>query len=149
MVIASFLQDPPQAAELEDCQRLLHEGSKPGTTFLHQKAGVGFYYVSTDSPWTTQHLLATAAHQVGAKMVIYQGWVPSFNPLKPYGILVPTWIILRFVLLEFIEMVQLIAGIVGRVLLADQASSKTPHLRFCVGLDLSQGWIASVAVPNL
>ena len=67
---------------------------------------------------------------MGAKTMIYQDWVPSFNPLKSYGILVLTWIILRFVFLELIEMAQLIAGTIGRVLLAYQESAKTLHPRF-------------------
>ena len=42
-----------------------------------------------------------------------------------------------------------IASRVGRVLLIDTnaALKEAPH--FCVGIDLHQGWVSTVAIPNL
>jgi hypothetical protein len=89
MVIACAAPGPLQSEELSIWQQALHEASQLGTTFLHQEAGSGFYYVSTDSPSTSERLLFTSSHQVGTKVVFYQELVPSFNPLKPHGMLIP------------------------------------------------------------
>jgi hypothetical protein len=118
-------------------KKMLHDNSRPGTTFLHKEAGVGFYYIFADFPETTQRLLLQAAHQVEAQIVIYQEWVPSFNPFKPYRILIPTWITLWLLPLEFTKLASQNAGSVGRMLLRDVESLKTPTPRFYAGLDLA------------
>jgi hypothetical protein len=70
-----------------------------------------------------------------------------FKPYKPY--LISTWITLRLLSLEFSELTIQIASAVGWVLLRDDESLKTTAPQFCVGLDISQGWVASIAIPNI
>jgi hypothetical protein len=56
MLIAYAAQGPMAQIEITAWQQSLHEIAQPGTTFYHQEAGAGFYYVSSDSPETTQRL---------------------------------------------------------------------------------------------
>jgi hypothetical protein len=82
-------------------------------------------------------------------VVFYQEWVPSFNPLKPHRLLIPFWISLQFLPQDFTEMAYQVASRVDRVLVNDTNTDKKAAPRFCVGIDLSLGWMSIVAIPNL
>jgi hypothetical protein len=58
MLIAFSVQGELGEADLMVWKRTLHDDARPGTAFL--------YYISADSPATTQRLLLRAAHQIGA-----------------------------------------------------------------------------------
>jgi hypothetical protein len=130
-------------------QWTLHDAAQPGTAFFYQEVGTGFYYISIDSLETIQRLLLTASHQLRRNTIIYEEWVRFFNPFKPYRILIPTWITLRLIPLELLDMAPQIAGVVRKVLICDNTSAKSSSPRFYIGLDLAQGWVATIAVPNI
>jgi hypothetical protein len=66
MLIAFSVQGELGEADLMVWKRTLHDDARPGTAFLYSAARGGFYYISADSPATTQRLLLRAAHQIGA-----------------------------------------------------------------------------------
>jgi hypothetical protein len=75
--------------------------------------------------------------------------VPTFYPNKPVGIYLLAWILLKLLLVEYIKMAEVVASIVDKVLCADIPPIQSSTLRFCVGLSLEEGWVASVAIPGL
>jgi hypothetical protein len=60
----------------------------------------------------------------------------AFNPNRPLGVYIPTWISLIGLPLEYIKFAQSIASVVGKVLWEDASRDRNVHPRFCVGMDL-------------
>jgi hypothetical protein len=116
----------------------------PGQILFHGHAGNGFFYLRTDCAATTQWLLVQTPHLFPGGTALYQPWVKGFNPSRPLGVYIPTWISLVGLPLEYIKFAGCIASVVGKVLWEEASASCDSPPRFCVGLDLTQGWISAV-----
>jgi hypothetical protein len=127
----------------------LQSAALPGRVITQWDAGGGFVYVKTDSVATTQRLLLQTPHSYGDGTAVYQEWVPTFCPSRPVGIYLPTWISLKFLPVEYWEMAHVVAGVVGKVLCSDPQSLVRGTPRFCVGLSLEDGWVASIHILGL
>jgi hypothetical protein len=73
---------------------------------------MGFTYVKFDQPDSSHRALALSPFSCSAGTAILYRWKLAFNPWK-LALLVPVWITLHYLLLEFIDEADKIAGCVG------------------------------------
>lgn len=73
--------------------------------------------------------------------MVYQPWVQGFNPKNPRGLLTPFWISFPSLPLEFLKLAHTVAAQVGKILAEDINMDRVPPARFCVGIDITRGWI--------
>ena len=72
----------------------------------------------------------------------------AFNPNRLLGVYIPTWISLTRLPLEYTKFAESIASVVGKVLWEDAFGDRNVHPRFCVDMDLTQGWVFVVLTYN-
>jgi hypothetical protein len=94
----------------------------PSQVLFHRPAGSGFFYIWIDWAATTQKILMLIPYQFQGGMTIYQPWIKAFNPLQPLGVLIPTWITLKNLPLEYFKFSHKIGGAVGQVLGEEDSS---------------------------
>ncbi|KAG0575157.1 hypothetical protein KC19_VG322700 [Ceratodon purpureus] len=111
--------------------------------------GRGFLFLSTPSVMVTKKVLALTPLPTPWGQCIFQEWEPNFNPDYPAGLKLPTWISLTKLPHEFKPVEGLIAATLGPVYQADPQNKFLRDPRFCVGLDLTQGWPSALAVRGL
>ncbi|KAG0594516.1 hypothetical protein M758_UG084500 [Ceratodon purpureus] len=111
--------------------------------------GRGFLFLSTPGVMVTKSVLALTPFATPWGQCIFQEWEPNFNPDYPKGLKLPTWISLTKLPHEFKPVEGLIAAILGPVYQADQHNYHLRDPRFCVGLDLTQGWPSALAVRGI
>jgi hypothetical protein len=70
---------------------------------------------------------------------IFQGWISGFNSNNPQGMIIPTWITLRKLSVEFQNVGSKIAIRIGSLLRCDKATIHTIELRFCMALEIGEG----------
>jgi hypothetical protein len=116
VVITCFVEgNLPTAAEFGWLTNL-RRAMALGQILFHRPAGSGFFYIRTDGAATTQKILMLIPHWFQGGTSIYQPWVKAFNPYWPLGVLIPTWITLKNLPLEYFKLSCKIAGAVGQVL---------------------------------
>lgn len=93
-------------------------------------------------------MLSLTPHKFEEGTAIFHSWIPSFDPRRPIGLAIPVWILLRLLPLEYLDYARTIAGFVGRVVDEDPRVTVTQDPRFCVELDLKQGWISTLKLPG-
>jgi hypothetical protein len=80
---------------------------------------------------------------------VYQQWVKAFNLQCPLGLYTPTWISFPSIPLEYFKLARRAAGMLGKIMGEDFTGTHREAPHFCVGLDISQGWISSVTVHSM
>lgn len=110
--------------------------------------GRGFFYVRTDTQETALKLM-NRPHRFSGGTTYYQLWVPGFNPNRPHGVFLPTWISIRLLPLEYFHSSRAIAKHIGIVLAEEIPSDMSKDHRSCIALDFSKGWIASVGILSV
>lgn len=94
-------------------------------------------------------VLAFSPHMTPWGSCIYQEWTLGFCPDNPAGLLIPTWISLVKLPMEYKPVEGLIAASLGTVYATDSQNHKLRDPRFCVGLDLANGWPACITVQGI
>jgi hypothetical protein len=97
----------------------------------------------------TKKVLALTPHITPWGVCIYQGWTPGFDPDYPAGLLIPTWISLVKLPHEYKPIEGYLASTIGPIYTVDQANATLRDPRFCVGLDVSDGWPSALKIPGL
>lgn len=83
-------------------------------------------------------------HQFHGGTVTYQSWTQGFNPRSTRGLLTPFWISFPVLPLEYLKLSHLVAAQVGTILAEEINHNKVPPARYCMGVDITQGWISTV-----
>jgi hypothetical protein len=123
---------------------------KPGRIVLHKEVGCGYLYIRTDCEETTRRILGMSPHRLQAGTTLFYNWVPAFNPSKPVGLIVPVWISLRRIPLEYLDYARQLASQVGTVIGEDNRTSVNDDPRFCIALDVQEKfWLSKLIVPNI
>lgn len=110
--------------------------------------GRGFFQVLCKHPAATQKVLMLTPHKSRWGTCILQTWTPGFNATRPVGLKVPTWITLKDVTGEFINVAEEIAQGLGEILGRDRRNSTAVDERFCVGLTTGKGYRTKLSVTN-
>ena len=79
---------------------------------------------------------------------ILQTWTPNFNPSRPTGLKVPTWITLKGVRRECLGIADQIAASLGEVVGGDKHNAYCTNQRFCIALVSSARYRLQVLVKN-
>lgn len=122
----------------------LRQRARPGTVLGHQRAGSGLLYIRFDNSDTTRRILHNPMHQFHGGAVAYQPWIQEFNPRHPKGLLTPFWISFPSLPLEYLKLAHKVAEQVGKILAEDINLERVHPARFCVGIDITHGWVSSV-----
>lgn len=76
--------------------------------------------------------------------MVYQPWIQGFNLRNSKGLLTPFWILFPSLPLEYLKLAHLVAAQVGTILAEDINHDRVLPARYCVGIDISQGWVSTV-----
>ena len=102
-------------------------------------------YVRTDGRATTQRILTHAFHKFEGGSVFYQGWSKGFNLHTLANLFWPMyWISIPELFLEYQKLGRRIAEQVGEVFVEVTKGGLDGPPRFCVGVDMSKGWVSNV-----
>lgn len=144
VVIAYVVDGDLQGLALTAWWDSLSELAAPGQVNFHRRVNPQVVYVRTDGLETTNQLLTRAFHQFNGGTIIYQRWIKGFNPRIPLRLLWPMWISFPELPLEYQKLSRKIAEQVGLVLAVHDGVGFDSLPRFCVGIDVSQGWTSTV-----
>ena len=78
-----------------------------------------------------------------------QPWILAFNTPSHVGLNLPTWITLKQLPLDYLLSAELIARGSGEILGVDQVHVTAQFPRFCISLDVEQGWVGAISLPSL
>ena len=92
-----------------------------------------------------QHLLKTP-YKFPRGTTFYQQRIVGFTPNKPQGDFLPIWFTFRLLPFEFFPVSYSIAKQISQVLTEDIAPNATKYHRFCIAMDILQGWMASMGM---
>lgn len=115
---------------------------------LGRELGRGFFQILSKQQATTQKLVMLTPHRSRWGTCILQSWTSGFNARKPVGLCVPTWVTLKNVPFEFLNVSADIAGDLGAVLGEDKRNQFSLDHRYCVGLPSGNGWKTKLTVEN-
>lgn len=147
VVIVTFLE--PLDAEIQERQWIPElEDKIRARVELYRPAGAGFYYIKLHCADVTQRVLNLTTCKLIVRTAFFQGWVPAFNPRRPTGLVIPAWIRLDMVPLEYLEMMQDMASYVGTILDIDYGAGLHEDPRYCVAVDPEKGWISTLLISN-
>jgi len=106
-------------------------------------------HLSKSNPKTTKKFLLFTPHKFPWKIVIYQKlWVPLFNPNRFLGLKLLVWASLHILPLKLQSLGMKITSQLEKVLGVDINNEKRRNARFCVALDLNQGWVAHLFIKD-
>ena len=146
VVIITFLAPP--AAALEQQQWIPQLETKlRAPVELFRPAGESFYYIKFRSAAVTRVLHVTTC-KLSIGTVLFQQWLPAFNPRWPIGLVIPTWIRLGSVPLEYLDMAKDMVSYVGPIWEADYSTGSNDDPRFCVAIDPAKGWVSTLLLPS-
>lgn len=117
----------------------LNEKLSPGFIEKSQHAGRGFFYLTANSPETLKqlHMLTPLRSMWGT--CIFQTWKAGFNPDKPNGLKIPTWIALRKFPPTLAGLEEAVASKVGTLIGGNVNNNNASDPRFCVAMDAGHG----------
>ena len=92
----------------------------------------GFIFLETIGIKTTQRELLLTLHITPWRTCIYQEWVLEFDDENPSSLIVPTWISLMRLPLEFREFKSKLAAHIGMVYAEDTNNRHSRDPRVCV-----------------
>ncbi|KAG0623894.1 hypothetical protein M758_3G209300 [Ceratodon purpureus] len=148
-VIASFIgKKVPQHALADWILSINQKLGFVGVSFRMDMSR-GFIFLSTINVATTKMVLALTPHNTPWGICVYQEWVNNFNPDNPTGLRIPVWISLLKLPHEFKPLEGYVAASLGPVYMADSQNKHNRDPRFCVGLDLAQGWPSAIELDGL
>lgn len=146
VVIACFvggnIEDSAVNIWLDDLGRHI----SPHLITLDKPAGQGFHYVKFDHIAAVGKATGLLLHRFPGGSAAYQPWQPSFNPKSPSGTFFPHWLSLVPLPLEYHSLLADLAGQLGQILAFDIPDPAFSTHKFCVALDLSQGWTSSLKI---
>lgn len=130
---------PPEQEWIQELKELTNT-----TILIHKEARGGFFYIKFERPETTRKVLALTTCLLSAGTVLFQQWIPAFNPRRSHGVLTPVWFSLIGVPLEFYDSIHSLATCVGPILEVDWGHRLQANPRFCVAVEPDKEWIASL-----
>jgi hypothetical protein len=131
-VIVTFSNQPRSAGDLVVWNWALMVATAPGKILHSFNAGGGFMYIMIDAPTTMHCLLLASSHRLASTHLlastttIYQEWVPAFIPYKTCGVILPIWITLRLLPLEYIDHALALASMIGQIFSVGEAPLYIP-----------------------
>jgi len=149
VVIARFLNALPENVRHSEWIRELEDKIRARVA-LHREAGGGFFFIKLDTLELVSRVLDLTPCKLRAGTAIFQRWCPTFNPCQPTGLVIPSWITLKNLPLEFHEReARTLAKSVGTILEEDRSDMAKGDPRFCVGIDPSGGFVSRISVANV
>jgi hypothetical protein len=115
---------------------------------IGRSLGRGFFQLLSRQPAVTQKILMLTPYKSRWGTCIFQTWMPGFNASRPVGLKVPTWVTLKGVPGEFLNVAAEMAGRLGDLLGSDKRNAYTTDQRFCVGLVSGAGYTMKLGVTN-
>ena len=77
-----------------------------------------------------------------------QSWIPGFDPENPSKLAFPTWVSLRNLPHEHQDQAIAIAESLGEVIGMDTANENAKDPRFCINLEISNGWATNIELET-
>ena len=143
-VIASFIGRKIAQHALGDWIKQLNQKLGYERISFRMDMGKGFLFLSTANTTVTKSILVLTPHQTPWGQCVYQEWVPNFNHDYPSGLRLPEWVSLMKLPHEFKPVEGLVAASLGPVYKADTQNKFLRDHRFCIRLDLTQGWPSAI-----
>lgn len=125
------------------------ESKSENSISLLRIAGAGFYFLKLDSQDATNRVLRMTPCRLTVGTALLQPWIPAFNPCKPVGLPIPTWISLHNLPEEYVRMARRVADSVGHVIETDNTGAPHTAPRFCVILSPEQPRVPTLDIASI
>lgn len=130
--IANFIKPKSKLGFLESWLEALNYEIKWGKVTFYHEFGQGFLYLKCDTIDTTKHVFMQTPFQSDFGSCVIHPWVPTFDGDNPSGLQLPTWIMIKWLSLEYLQFAHVITTEVGEALGCDHDNASLKHPRFCV-----------------
>lgn len=121
---------------------------KGGSISYSRDLGWGFTCLKASNQEVARQALVLTPCRIGSFLYVFQQWTPLFDPSSSHGMLIPTWITLKKLPLQFFGVAQEIAASLGKVLGKDSQNCYFKDPRFCIALHTSLGWETELEIED-
>lgn len=144
MLIASFIGPKPKLGFLEPWLEASNSEIKQDKVTFNHEVGHGFVYLKCDTPTTFKHVLMQSPFHSDFGSCVFHPWVPAFEVDNPCNLQMPTWITIKQLTLEHLQLAHLVAVEIGEVLGCGPDNDTLKHPRFCVYVNVGKGRVTKV-----
>lgn len=119
-----------------------------GKKLLYREVGRGFFYIKTNCVDTIHCILNMNPYVFSRSVLIYQKWIPPFNPNKPARIFLPISVILHSLPLKYHSMSKKIVEQISQVLCSEMDSNGVYDYRYCIVVDVDKVWVDRIKIKG-
>ena len=148
LIVASFIGGRPSTTGFTKWLSQLNAIIKGGSLTFSGDMGRGFICLKASNQDAARQTLVFTPCRLGSFLCIFQQWTPAFDPSSNRGMLIPTWITLKKLPLQYFGVAHEIAASLGKVLGKDSQNCYFKDPRFCIGLDTSRGWETELEIED-
>ena len=148
LIVVSFIGAQPSSSGFSTWLANLNAVISGGTISYSGDLGRGFSCLKASNQSAARQALVLTPCHLDSFLSVFQQWTPLFEPSSSRGMLIPTWITLKKLPLQFFGVAQEIAASLGKVLGRDAQNSYFKDPRFCIALDTSTGWETELEIED-
>lgn len=138
MLIANFIGPKPKFGILEPWMEALNSKIRNGhVSFNHEAC---FFYLKCNSPETMKQILMQTLFRNGLGMSVFHPWVLASDASNLSRSQLPTWITIKKLPLEHMQLAHLVTAKVDVILGCDPENVTLRNPRFCVSVNVERGW---------
>ena len=147
-IVASFIGGRPSPFGFTTWLSKLNLEISGSSISYNGDLGWGFTCLKDSNQNVARQALVLTPCRIGSFLCIFQQWTPLFDPSSSRGMLIPTWITLKKLPLQFFGVAQEIVASLGKVLEKDAQNYYFKDPRFCIALDTSLGWKSELEIKD-
>ena len=148
LIVASFIGGRPSPSGFNSWLSKLNAGIRGGSISFCGDLGWGFSCLKASNQEAASQALILTPSRIDSFLCVFQQWTPQFDPASSRGMLIPTWITLKKLPLQFFGVAQDIAATLEKVLGKDANNCYFKDPRFCIALDTSRGWETELEIED-
>ena len=149
LIVASFIGGRPSSLGFNTWLVKLNVEISGGTISYSTNLGWEFICLKASNQELARQALVLTPCRIGSFLYVFQQWTPLFDPASSQGMLIPTWITLKKLPLQFFGVAHEIAATLGKVLGKDAQNSYFKDPRFYIALDTSLGWETELEIKEM
>ena len=148
LIVASFIGGRPSSSGFTTWLSKLNSEISGSSISYSGDLGWGFTCLKASNQNVARQALVLTPCRIGSFLCVFQQWTPLLDPSSSRDMLIPTWIILKKLSLQFFGVALEIAASLGKVLGKDTQNSYFKDPRFCIALDTTLDWVTKLEIED-
>jgi hypothetical protein len=144
LLIGKFVGPKPQIQDMHKWLQTLNQELRGSSLSFCRNVGKGYFFLQSEDKDALHNALMLSPLKTKWGTCMLQSWIPGFNPDNPSNLAFPTWVALRRLPYEHYDQAIAIAGTLGEVIGIDTANDTAQDPRFCVNLNINEGWVTTI-----